>query len=127
MMTFLYVDDVKEVSKFMEEALGCEAVFEPSWAKVFKASEGGFIGIVDQSEGSVKSRYNGGTLISLTVENVDEHYDRIKKYGVEALTEIKTFDDIGVRSFFFKGPENYDFEIQMFTKPEIRRLFETAY
>lgn len=123
MMTFIYVSDIKVAVDFMEKALKLEAVYEPSWAKVYKVSNKGFLGLVDQNKGSVKTKYQGGTLISLTVDSIDDYYDSIKAYGVESLSEIKVFEDIGVRSFFFKGPGGYDFEIQMFTNEAIKKLF----
>lgn len=123
MMTFIYVNDMVAAVDFMEKALKLEAVYEPSWAKVYKASNKGFLGLVDQSKGSVKTKYHGGTLISLTVDSIDDYYDSIMSYGVESLSEIKVFEDIGVRSFFFKGPGGYDFEIQMFTDEAIKNLF----
>lgn len=123
MMTFLYVHDMEKAVDFVENALECHAVFEPSWAKVYQVANGAYLGIVDQSEGSVKESYQGGTLVSLTVESVDSYYERIKAYGVHELSDIKTFEDIGVRSFFFKGPEGYDFEIQSFIKDDVKNLF----
>lgn len=124
MMTFIYVQDLNETLEFIEQGLGLEAVFQPSWAKVYQVAQGGFLGVVDQSKGSNNHAYTGGSLISLTVDQVDDYYDRIRAFGVEGLTDIKVFEDIGVRSFFFKGPGGYDFEIQMFTKAEVRALFE---
>jgi predicted enzyme related to lactoylglutathione lyase len=124
MMTFIYVDNIKRAEVFFETCLGLELIFKPSWANVYKVSASGFLGLVEKSKGSISKNYLGGTLISLTVENVDLYYERIKAFGVNDLSEIKTFDDIGVKSFFFKGPGDYDFEIQMFTREEIRKLFE---
>ncbi len=51
-------------------------------------------------------------------------YDSIKGESIVTdVSGIKIFDDIGIKSFFFKGPEGYEFEIQEFTNPEIERLF----
>jgi predicted enzyme related to lactoylglutathione lyase len=123
MMTFIYIEDLEEASYFFEKVLDCEAIYEPSWAKVYKVSSNAYIGVVDESKGSVKTKYKGGTLISLTVESISPYYEKIKAYGVKDLSEIKSFEEIGVRSFFFKGPGGYDFEIQMFVKSEIKKLF----
>jgi len=124
MMTFIYIDNLEEASFFFEKVLKCEAVYQPSWATVYKVSSNAYIGIVDQSKGSVKTKYKGGTLISLTVDSIAPYYEKIKSYGVKELSEIQNFDEIGVQSFFFKGPGDYDFEIQMFVKPEIKELFK---
>lgn len=125
MMTFLYIDDIEEASIFFEETLGLKVVYKPSWATVYCVSSNAYLGIVDRLKGSVKTEYKGGTLISLTVDVLEPYYKRVKNYGVKDLSEIKNFEEIGVRSFFFKGPGNYDFEIQMFTKSEIKELFNS--
>ena len=125
MMTFLYIEDIEKASTFFEEVLQCEAIFKPSWATVYKVSSNAYLGVVAQEKGSVDTKYKGGTLISLTVDSVKPYYERLKAYGVDALSEIKVFEDIGVKSFFFKGPGGYDFEVQMFTKPDIKKLFNS--
>ena len=124
MMTFIYLDQVEEAKLFFEDCLRLEPVFEPTWARVYKVSKGGFLGIVDKKKGSLSRAYQGGSLVSLTVEKISEYYERVQAYGVDDLSEIKTFEDIGVQSFFFKGPGGYDFEIQMFTNEAIKKIFE---
>jgi hypothetical protein len=48
---------------------------------------------------------------------------RMKQAGVRELTPIRDNPEIGLRSFFFKGPEGYDFEIQEFVRPQDREVF----
>ena len=62
-------------------------------------------------------------LVSFTVHSVDEWYERLQVHNLSSLTEIKHFADIGLRSFFFKVPDGYDFEVQEFTHPEMKSLF----
>jgi predicted enzyme related to lactoylglutathione lyase len=121
-ITFLYYNDYDKGCHFLEHILGLEPVFDPGWAKVYKSAAGAFIGAVKASDGSIDSTKKGGTLISLTVDDVDKYYEGYKG-KVDSLSEIKHFDDIGLRSFFFKDPEGYDFEIQEFLKSELKELF----
>lgn len=121
-ITFLYFNDYEKGCQFLSEQLGLELVFDPDWARVYRTVGKSFIGAVRAKEGSIDSSKKGGTLISITVDDVTLYYDDFKG-RVEDLTEIKYFDDIGLRSFFFKGPEGYDFEIQEFLKPELKELF----
>lgn len=115
-MTFLYFDDFEGGKTFLRDVLGLQPVYTPEWAVVYRAAGAAYIGAVDAKRGSVSSAVRGGFLVSLTVEDVQPYYDRLKDHSdVKALTEIKVFEDIGVKSFFFKGPEGYDFEIQQFT------------
>lgn len=121
-ITFLYFNDYEKGCEFLSEQLGLELAFDPEWAKVYSTVGKAFIGAVRAKEGSIDASKKGGTLISITVDDVMAYYDDFKG-RVENLTEIKYFDDIGLRSFFFKGPEGYDFEIQEFLKPELKELF----
>lgn len=118
-MTFLYYDDFERGKYFLEEVLLLEPVYTPDWAVVYRASEGAYIGAVDAKRGSVDSKVRGGFLVSLTVDDVVPHHKRLEGNPlISTLTPIKTFEDIGIKSFFFKGPEGYDFEIQQFASPE---------
>lgn len=122
-ITFLYFKDYDNACHFMEDVLELETAYDPGWARVFRTSGDSYIGAVKASDGSIDSQAVGGTLISLTVGNVDELYNEFKEKNVTDLSEIKFFEDIGLKSFFFKGPEGYDFEIQEFLTPSLRELF----
>lgn len=115
-MTFLYFDDFEGGKSFLQDVLGLKPVYTPDWAVVYQAAGTAYIGAVDAKRGSVSSHVRGGFLVSLTVSDVLPYYERLKDQAtVRDLTQIKVFEDIGVKSFFFKGPEGYDFEIQQFT------------
>jgi predicted enzyme related to lactoylglutathione lyase len=124
-ITFMYFDDLKEAKVFFEQILKLKKVFEPEWATVYRVADKAFIGAVDASRGSIESSIRGGSLISMTVDDVIPYYERLKsEASLSEISDIKRFDDIGVKSFFFKGPNGYDFEIQQFTNPEIKKMFD---
>jgi predicted enzyme related to lactoylglutathione lyase len=122
-ITFLYFNDYKAGCTFLEEVLTLETVYDPGWAKVYRSVGDAYIGAVNSKEGSIDGQKKGGVLISLTVDNIDNYYEHFKTLNVTDLSEVKHFDDIGLRSFFFKGPEGYDFEIQEFLNPTLKELF----
>lgn len=122
-ITFLYFEDYTAGCDFLENVLDLEVAYDPGWAKVYRSVDNAYIGAVNANDGSITASQKGGTLISLTVQNVDELYPVFKTKGLTSLSEIKFFDDIGLKSFFFKGPEGYDFEIQEFTNEQLRALF----
>jgi predicted enzyme related to lactoylglutathione lyase len=123
MMTFLYFDEFDKAADFFEKVLELDIVFDPGWARVYQTASGAFLGAVDRSKGSVGTMYMGGTLVSLTVDNLDLFYSKIKTYTPDTITEIKHFEDLGLKSFFFKGPQGYDFEIQMFLNDSLKAIF----
>ncbi len=122
-ITFLYFEKLDEARIFFDDVLGLEKVFDPKWACVWRIGNDSFLGGVDVSEGSIEVTNRGGVLISFTVENIEEVYDKLKKYDLKDMTEIKFFEDINLNSFLFTGPEGYKFEVQQFMTEELRRLF----
>ena len=122
-ITFLYFDKLDEARKFFEDTLELEKVYDPEWACVWRIGQDAFIGGVDNAQGSIKVEHRDGLLISLTVKNIDEVYEKLKSYNLEDMTEIKFFEDIKLNSFLFTGPEGYKFEIQQFMTEELSELF----
>ena len=121
-ITFMYFDDYAIANDFFKDTLKLKLIYDPSWACVYEVTDGAFIGAVDSSKGSVKYNCKGGMLISLTVTNIEEVYNNLKD-KIKGATEIKEIKSVGLRSFFFKGPEGYDFEIQEFIRDDLKNLF----
>lgn len=122
-ITFLYFEKLYEARTFFEDVLELEKVFDPKWACVWRIGNDSFLGGVDVKEGSIEVTNRGGVLISFTVENIEEVYEKLKKCDLKDMTEIKFFEDINLNSFLFTGPEGYKFEVQQFETEELRRLF----
>ncbi|WP_312813239.1 VOC family protein [Sedimentibacter sp.] len=122
-ITFLYFEKLDEARTFFEDVLELKKVFDPKWACVWRIGNDSFLGGVDVKEGSIEVTNRGGVLISFTVENIEEVYEKLKKCDLKDMTEIKFFEDINLNSFLFTGPEGYKFEVQQFETEELRRLF----
>ena len=122
-ITFLYFDRLKEARVFFEDILELERVYDPQWACVWRIGSDAFIGGVDVKQGSIEVKHRDGLLVSLTVRNIDEVYEKFKTYDLPDMTEIKFFEDIKLKSFLFTGPEGYKFEIQQFMSEELSKLF----
>jgi len=123
-ITFLYYKNFEEGCKFIEEVLDLELVMDQGFARVYKISETSFLGAVKKSDSSISPDYKGGTLVSLNTSNVIEEHQRVKKLNVNELSEIKFFEEIPLRSFFFKDDELHDFEIQEFIDLNDKVLFK---
>lgn len=122
-MTFMYFTDMVKARVFFEDFLKLTCVFDPGWAKVYQTAQGAFLGAVDMEKGSFKPEVRSGTLVSLTVKDIEIWHAEARGFKVEALTDIKDFLDLGLKSFFFKGPDGYDFEIQCFQTDGLSHLF----
>ena len=119
-ITFLYYKDYAYGTHFMEEILDLELVMKQEFARVYQVNDKAFLGIVKQHD---STELAGNTLFSLTTRNVDAAYKRFKQLEVDALTEIKYFESIPLRSFFFEDQEGHQFEIQQFLKEDDQLKF----
>lgn len=121
-VTFLYFTDMKEAARFFDGVLQLEKVYDPGWACVWRTGPGAFVGAVDVDEGSIQVERRGGVLVSLTVRNIEAVREHILSAGLEP-SPIKQVKELDLKSFFFTGPEGYEFEIQQFTSGDLSRLF----
>lgn len=122
-ITFLYFNDLPKAKTFFESVLQLEKVYDPEWAVVYRTTGQAFLGAVDASKGSIEVAHRGGVLISITVDNIEDWYDRLKPLQLTGMTGIEAIESVGLKSFFFKGPEGYDFEIQEFVLADLKALF----
>jgi len=119
-ITFLYYNDLEYASRFVEEVLKLKITMDQGWARVYQINKTSFLGIVSLSE---EKEYKGNTLVSFNTRNVEKEYERVSKLNVFSLTEIKYFEKIPLKSFFFKDNEGHDFEIQEFINPNDINIF----
>lgn len=122
-VTFLYFDELEKAKSFFEDTLQLEVAFDPGWACVWRIGKDSFLGGVDVKKGSIEVKTRGGVLVSLTVRNIEEVFEKLKEYNIDDMTDIKYFEDIKLKSFLFTGPEGYKFEIQEFMSEELSRIF----
>ncbi len=113
-ITFLYFQDLNEAIPFFEKALKLELVDDQGTARIYRLSTGAFIGIVDEKTGHCKVQPKNAVLITFVTDDLQGWYSRLQSYGVKLETPIQRPVDFPVECFFFKGPGDYEFEIQRF-------------
>jgi hypothetical protein len=126
-ISFLYYKDYELGNYFVSTVLGLTNVLDQGWASVYKMSDNSYLGVVKAGDGSISTETKGSFLISLTVDNLNECFERIKSFEnqhVFELTEINAIKEISLESFFFKCGEGNDFEIQQFNSEEMKSIFE---
>ncbi len=119
-VTFCYYKDFSYGINFIKDVLQLKLVMDQGFARVYQVNEKAFLGIVKEDE---SNEIPGNTLFSLTTTNVDEAYKRVKQLEVYQLSELKFFESIPLRSFFFNDREGHKFEIQQFLNAEDARMF----
>ena len=119
-ITFLYYQDLDYGVDFIENVLQLELVMDQGFARVYKVNEKSFLGMVQAKD---STEVSGSTLFSLTSPSVSEEYARVKKLPVFNLTEMKFFESIPLKSFFFDDKEGHTFEIQEFVNEADQKRF----
>ena len=118
-ITFLDFKDYSAGKDFMSRVLQLDLVYDIGWAAVYGAAGKAFLGIVDRSK--EPGPHRDGLLISLTTDCIDSWYDHIRCFL--PVSPIAQVPDAGLKSFFFTGPEGYQFEIQQFSDDLPRGIF----
>jgi hypothetical protein len=123
-ITFLYFEELKEPALFFEDTLGLEKVDDQGFAKIYRISDGAFLGIVDASQGYCKAAAEQNTLITLVSDDVHQWYEHLISQGVRVDAPPKFHARAKVECFFFQGPGGYAFEVQRFLNPDVSKYFQ---
>lgn len=117
-ITFLYTRDLPRLSRFYEEVLGLERLFEQSSpgggrVLILRASTTALIGLCD-----IPGRPLGteGVLVSFAVTDLDAAITALAARGVTFEGPPSPGMNGTVRSTFFRDPEGYRLEVQSFLR-----------
>jgi predicted enzyme related to lactoylglutathione lyase len=122
-ITFLYYPDLKAAAAFYGDLMGFELVDDQRWAKIYRVSASGYVGIVAGEKGFCRPQERNAVLVTLLTREVDAWYEKLKERGVKLLSGIQEKKDIGVRCFFLEDPGGYALEIQQFLLPRQAGIF----
>jgi len=112
LITFIYYKDLQKGIDFYSKTLGFPMEIDQGWCKIFRISEAGYIGVVDETRGMHKSHPIKPVQICLRVPNVDKFYAYCRHLGVDELSEIFESQELKIKAFVFDDPEGYQIEIQ---------------
>ncbi len=125
-ITFLYFKELTEPALFFEETLGLQKVDDQGFARIYKISNGAFIGIVDEAQGYCDAPAAKNVLITLVTEDVHQWYQRLMVAGIAIDAAPAVHEKAKVEGFFFEGPGGYAFEVQKFLTPEVAIHFKSS-
>lgn len=116
-ISFLYYRDLDKAVEFYEKIFDFPLTTDQGWAKIYKITEGAFIGLVDQTRGYFNWEQKKTimiTLVTKTKNEVDQWHSKLKKEKVKLLSEPHDVEELQIRCFLFEDPEGYVIEIQHF-------------
>jgi catechol 2,3-dioxygenase-like lactoylglutathione lyase family enzyme len=122
-ITFLYYKDLTAAQHFYEEIMGFELAEDQGWAKIYRVSGNAFVGLVDETRGSLKVQENSAVMLTLVSDDVRGWYEYLREKDVEFVREFGISEEIQIEYFFIRDPGGYIIEIEKFLKPELADTF----
>ncbi|MDR7420099.1 MAG: VOC family protein [Armatimonadota bacterium] len=112
LIIFIYYRDLQKGIDFYGTVLGFPLEIDQGWCKIYRVSEAGYVGVVDEARGMHRWHPVKPVQICLRVPNVDEFHAYCRARAVDALSDIFENRALGIRAFVFNDPEGYQIEIQ---------------
>lgn len=98
--------------RFYEDVLGLELAIDQGWSKIYRVTEGGYVGLVDESRGSHRAHPVKPVQLCIRVADVDAWHAYVESAGVPALKPPRSHEALQIRAFVFDDPEGYQIEMQ---------------
>ncbi len=117
-ITWVYHKDLAGMQQFYENVLGLQMVIDQGWAKVYKVSSSGFIGLVDEKRGMHSFTEDKGVTLSFWLNDLDGWFEYVKQnHSFELRSEkLEEGPEGKYRAFVGYGPEGYYLEFDRFYK-----------
>ena len=117
-ITWMYYKDVLKMQEFVENVLGLEIVADQGWTKIYKTTDTGFIGLVDERRGMHKFTEEKAATISYIIDDPDGWFDYVDSNQSFKLRSdsVGTGPDGKYRAFVGYDPEGYFLEFDKFYK-----------
>jgi catechol 2,3-dioxygenase-like lactoylglutathione lyase family enzyme len=125
-VTWLYYQDMQAAQLFYEEKMGLELIVDQGWAKVYKVSETGYLGLVDERRGMHRFTEQKGTSISFILKDWEGWYNYVKtKQPLPLIQEKYTGKEGRYEAFVGEDPGKYFLEFNRFSDhPDNKRLLD---
>lgn len=116
LITFIYYKDLQKGMDFYGKVLGFPLEIDQGWSKIYRISEAGYVGVVDETRGMHKWHATKTLQICIRVPDADAWYEYCKSIEVENLSRMFQSDELKIKAFVFDDPEGYQVEIQESTE-----------
>jgi predicted enzyme related to lactoylglutathione lyase len=113
----LYYSDLTAPRNFYKNQLGLDATYEDDWVSIYRLTSGSAVGLVLEGGTAYhKAKSDNAVMLSLTVDNVDAWYEKVKSAGISILKEIYNHPEVPIRAFLVEDPGGYTVEVFQWLK-----------
>lgn len=116
LITFIYYKDLQKGMDFYGKVLGFPLEIDQGWSKIYRISEAGYVGVVDETRGMHKWHATKTLQICIRVPDVDAWYEYCESIQVENLSQMFQSEELKIKAFVFDDPEGYQVEFQESTE-----------
>lgn len=115
-ITWLYYQDLLAMQDFVENTYGFELVADQGWTKIYRATDTGFIGLVDERRGMHDFTKEKAVNVSFILDDLDGWYEYAKKHKPFPLRseELSEGPEGRYKAFVGFDPEGYFLEFDKF-------------
>lgn len=115
-ITWLYYKDMVAMENFYQEVMGLTRVADQGWAKIYRGSESGYVGLVDERRGMHSFTEKKAVNVSFIMDDLDGWFNYVKGNNSFTLREdsVSTGPESKYRAFVGYDPEGYYFEFDTF-------------
>lgn len=115
-ITWLYYKDLLAMQNFYQDKLGLALVADQGWTKIYKVSETGFLGLVDEKRGMHSFTAKKAVNLGFIIDDLEGWYAYAKEKELFTLYEEELGVDPEMRYKAFVGfcPEDYYLEFDRF-------------
>ena len=115
-ITWLYYKDILSMQRFYEEVLGLEIVADQGWTKIYKVTNTGYVGLVDERRGMHQFTEDKGVTVSFILDDLESWFDYVSEHQPFELrsTEMGIEPENRYQAFVGYDPEGYYLEFDTF-------------
>ncbi len=115
-VTWLYYKDMVAMENFYQEVLGFTRVVDQGWAKIYRTSQSGYVGLVDERRGMHSFTEKKAVNVSFVLDDLEGWFRYVKDHKTIALhvDTLSAGPDAMYRAFVGYDPEGYYFEFNTF-------------
>ena len=116
-VTFLYYKDLGPAEEFYGTVLGFQKEFDRGWVKIFRITDGGRVGLVDEAKGSLKTAMDKPVMLSIDTPEVKKWYQHVKAKGAKYIkTHLNPERNAFANTFMLTDPGGYHVQFFQWNK-----------
>jgi catechol 2,3-dioxygenase-like lactoylglutathione lyase family enzyme len=111
---WLYYKDMEGIQRFYEGRLGLELIVDQGWAKIYRTSGSGYLGLVDETRGMHSYTEQKAVTMSFLTDDLDGWFQYAKGTSAFELRSEQIEVTDRYRAFVGYDPEGYYLEFDTF-------------